>query len=119
MSRRIAAMTLAVVALLAGCGSSSKKSTATTTTAAASGPAPAATVTLKNIAFEPKSVSIKTGDTVEWKWDDGAIAHNVVGPDFKSPTQTKGTFRHTFTSAGSVKFDCTLHPGMSGTVEVS
>jgi plastocyanin len=118
MSRRVIATALVAVALLAGCGSSSKKS-ATTTTTAAAGPPPAATVVLKNIAFDPKSVSIKTGDTVEWKWDDGAIAHNVVGPGFKSPTQTKGTFRHTFTSAGSVKYECTLHPGMTATVEVS
>ena len=74
---------------------------------------------LKSIAFNPKDVSVKVGDTVEWKWDDGAIDHNVVGPGFKSSTQSKGTFRHTFTAAGTVKYECTLHPGMTGTIEVS
>jgi plastocyanin len=118
MRLRVAVAVMAVVALVAGCGSSSKKS-ATTTSTTTAGPPPAATVVLKNIAFDPKSVSIKTGDAVEWRWDDGSIAHNVVGPDFKSAVQTKGTFRHTFTTAGSVKYECTLHPGMTGTVDVS
>jgi plastocyanin len=110
-------MLVAVFVVLTGCGSSKKSATTTPTTAA--GPPPAATVVLKGIAFNPKSVSIKTGDTVEWTWDDGAIAHNVVGPDFKSPVQSKGTFRHTFTAAGTVSYQCTLHPGMTGTVAVT
>ena len=118
MSRRIAAAAMVAVALLAGCGSSSKKTAATTSTAPA-GPPPAALIELKNIAFTPKAVSVKTGDTVEWKFEDGAIAHNVSGPDFKSPVQSKGTFSHTFTTAGSVAYQCTLHPGMSGTIDVS
>ena len=108
----------AVVAVaLAGCGSSSKKSAAPTTTAG--GPPPAATIVLKNIAFNPKDVSIKVGDTVEWQWDDGAVQHNVSGPGFKSEVLSKGTFRHTFSTPGQVKFECTLHPGMTGTLEVS
>lgn len=118
MSRRMMAAALLAVALLAGCGSSSKKS-ATTTSTTEAGPPPAATVALKSISFAPKSVSVKVGESVEWDWEDGAIAHNVVGPDFKSSTQSKGTFRHTFTAAGEVKYQCTLHPGMEGTVEVS
>ena len=117
MIRRLLAAAVVAVAL-AGCGSSSKKSASPTTTSTA-GPPAAATVVLKNVAFDPKSVNVKVGDTVEWKWDDGAVAHNVSGPDFKSSVQTKGTFRHTFDAPGEVKFECTLHPGMTGTVEVS
>lgn len=117
MTRRMLAAVLVAVAL-AGCGSSSKKSASATTTTQA-GPAPAATITLKNISFNPKDVSVKVGDTVEWKWDDGAVAHNVQGPDFKSSVLTKGTYRHTFTAAGQVRFECTLHPGMTGTVTVA
>lgn len=116
IKRILAAAALAVA--LAGCGSSSKKSASATTTPQA-GPPPAATIVLKNISFNPKDVTVKVGDTVEWKFDDGAVAHNVSGPDFKSSVQTSGTFRHTFTAAGQVKFECTLHPGMTGTVEVS
>ncbi|MBV9666228.1 MAG: biphenyl 2,3-dioxygenase [Actinobacteria bacterium] len=116
MSKRILATVIVAVAL-AGCGSSSKKSASPTTTAG--GPPAAATIVLKNISFNPKDVSVKVGDTVEWKWDDGAVAHNVSGPDFKSSVQTKGTFRHTFAAPGEVKFECTLHPGMTGTVHVA
>ena len=117
MMKRILAAAVVAVAL-AGCGSSSKKSAAPTTTTEAGAPA-AATIELKNIAFNPKDVTIKVGDTVEWKWNDGAVQHNVSGPDFKSEVQTKGTYRHTFSAPGQVKFECTLHPGMTGTVEVS
>jgi plastocyanin len=117
MKRILAAAIVAVA--LAGCGSSSKKSAAATTTTSAGGPPPAATIVLKNISFNPKDVTIKVGDTVEWRWDDGAVQHNVSGPDFKSSVQTSGTYRHTFSAAGQVKFECTLHPGMAGTVEVS
>jgi plastocyanin len=118
MIRRMLAAALVAVAL-AGCGSSSKKSASATTQTTASGAPAAATIELKNIAFNPKDVTVKVGDTVEWKWDDGAVAHNVSGPDFKSPVQTSGTYRHTFSAAGQVKFECTLHPGMTGTIEVS
>jgi len=118
MIKRILATAVVAVAL-AGCGSSSKKSASATTPTTASGAPAAATIELKNIAFNPKDVTVKVGDTVEWKWDDGAVAHNVSGPDFKSEVLTKGTFRHTFSAPGQVKFECTLHPGMTGTVEVS
>ena len=118
MMKRILATAIVAVAL-AGCGSSSKKSASATTQTTANGAPAAATIVLKNIAFNPKDVTIKVGDTVEWKWNDGAVQHNVSGPDFKSQVQNKGTYRHTFTAPGEVKYECTLHPGMTGTVEVS
>lgn len=118
MMQRILAVAIVAVAL-AGCGSSSKKSASTTTQATAAAAPAAATIVLKNIAFNPKDVTVKVGDTVEWKWDDGAVQHNVSGPDFKSSVQSSGTYRHTFSAPGQVKFECTLHPGMTGTVEVS
>lgn len=78
-----------------------------------------ATVTLKNIAFKPKVVTIARGGTVTWVWRDGNIPHNVKGPGFKSKTQSKGTYRHTFKRKGTFTVVCTLHlPGMKMKVKV-
>jgi plastocyanin len=30
-----------------------------------------------------------------------------------------GTFRHRFTQPGTAKYRCTLHPNMTGTIEVT
>jgi plastocyanin len=69
-------------------------------------------------AFKPKTIEVAVGDTVTWDFRGGA-AHNVVGDGFKSDTLGKGnTFEHTFNSAGSFGYVCTLHAGMTGTVEV-
>ena len=69
-------------------------------------------------AFKPGTIEVSVGDTVTWVWK-GAVKHNVRGPGFDGPTQKSGTFEHTFNSAGSFKYVCTIHPGMKGTVKVS
>jgi len=71
-------------------------------------------------AFEPKTITIAVGDTVTWDFK-GSAQHNVIGDNnaFKSKTMGKGsTFTHTFNSAGTYDYVCTLHTGMTGTVEV-
>jgi len=78
-----------------------------------------ATVVLKDISFKPKSVTVEAGGTVEWKWEDGSIPHNVTFADFNSGTQTSGTFSHVFPTAGTYTFSCTIHPTMKGTVTVT
>jgi plastocyanin len=90
-----------------------------TTPGAPAPPAPAtASVTLANKAFSPSSVTIKVGGTVTWTNNDGS--HNVTasGGAFKSPTFATGTFKFTFTKAGTYPYSCTLHGGMNGTVIV-
>lgn len=67
--------------------------------------------------FEPSTIEIQPGDTVTWDFQ-GAVQHNVVGEDFESEIKRSGTFEHTFNSAGSYDYRCTLHPGMNGTVQV-
>ena len=69
--------------------------------------------------FDPETVDVSVGDTVTWDFKGGAV-HNVVGDGFKSANLGKGkTFEHEFNSAGTYDYQCTLHPGMNGTVEVS
>jgi plastocyanin len=99
-----------LLALAPACGSSSSSKTSSTV------PANAAVVDVKNVAFNPETVTIKAGHTVAWKFDDGSVAHNVSGEGFRSPDRTSGIFSHTFSKAGDYKYDCTIHAGMNGEV---
>jgi plastocyanin len=121
-------------ALVAGCGSSSSSSSnssssstpaaapATSTPAAAPAAGAAVAVSMKNIQFAPKSVTAKVGQTVKWTNDD-SVDHNVTatsGETFKSSTFGQGaTYSHKLTKAGTIKYVCTIHPGMEGTIIVT
>jgi plastocyanin len=119
MRRLSSILLVAVLALAVGaCGDDSKDGgSASNTTEASSGGAPAATVSIKDLKFNPDEVSVSAGDTVEWKWDENVL-HNVSGDGFKSDNESGGTFEHTFSKAGTYDYQCTLHSGMKGTVEV-
>jgi plastocyanin len=69
--------------------------------------------------FKAKTVRIKKGTTVTWKWV-GSDSHNVVGSNFHSKLQNKGTYKHKFSKKGTFRYVCTLHKnkGMTGTVIV-
>jgi plastocyanin len=129
--RRIGLLVFAVVALAAaGCGSSNNSSTATSSTApassttsgAAAGSGGAVAIKMQNIAFDPKSVSVKVGQKVTWTNDD-TVTHNVTatsGATFKSSDFNQGgTFSFTPTKAGTIKYVCTIHPGMDATLTVT
>lgn len=112
-------------ALVAGCGSDDDDSGGGG--AAASTPADTASgggvaVKIKDIKFDPKSVTVKVGQTITWANEDG-IAHNVTaeeGADFKSDNLNKGdTFEFTPEAAGTIKYVCTIHPGQDGSITVT
>jgi plastocyanin len=105
-----------LIMLLGACGSSS-----TTKPQQAEAP-PAnlgATVTLKNIVFIPTTVTIRAGQAVWWKWDDGSVPHNVTADTFQSLTQEHGSYARTFDAAGTFQYKCTIHSGMTGKVIVT
>jgi plastocyanin len=88
--------------------------------------APAATsgggeVTMKDIKFNPSTVDVKVGDTVTWTNDD-TVGHDVTSDTFKSGSAGDigggATFKHKFDKAGTFKYQCTVHPGMTGEVVV-
>jgi plastocyanin len=76
---------------------------------------------MKNLKFDPEEQAVKVGQTVTWI-NNESIPHNVVaeeGADFESDTFGKdGTFEYKPTKAGTIKYVCTLHPGMDGTLSV-
>lgn len=75
------------------------------------------TVAVIDNEFQPVDLSVSAGDTVTWEWQ-GNIPHNVKGDGFESEIQDEGTFNHTFDSAGEYAYECTVHPGMEGTITV-
>ena len=126
--RRILVALCAVLALalgLAACGGSSGGgSTSASTSAPSSSGASGGGVTIKmqNIQFSPKDTTVKVGDKVTWTNDDNTD-HNVTaesGADFKSKDFGNGaTFEFTPDKAGTIKYVCTIHPGMTATLNVT
>jgi plastocyanin len=93
-----------------------------TTHVAVGGPPPG------GFTFEPDSVTINAGDTVQWDWAGGT--HTVTSGDpgtcapsagFDSGIQSSGTFSHTFPTPGTYTYICELHcgTGMTGQVIVN
>ncbi len=73
-------------------------------------------------AFQPKTISVKKGDTVEWDWTDQSVAHTVTAEDgsFDSGLCNAGNkFFVTFSNSGTFAYHCTIHAQMTGTVTVS
>jgi plastocyanin len=121
--RRVPVVRPLVLAVLAGllalalstCGSGA---------AAQAPPAPAdniggPTVTIQDLTYTPKTLTVQAGATVTWVWRDRAIAHDVKGDGFKSKVMAEGTFSHRFTQPGTHAYVCTLHPNMTGTIGVT
>jgi plastocyanin len=119
VGRRLVLVALAGLLALAlsACGSSGATTTGDTPAAADTNGGP--TVTIKDLAYTPQTLTVAAGATVTWVWQDGAIAHDVKGPGFKSRVMAEGTFRHRFTQPGTYDYLCTLHPNMTGTIEVN
>jgi plastocyanin len=117
----------AVLVLLTACGSGSGDSGATAsappTASTSSGPGTASTgstVEINNFMFTPKTLTVPAGATVTWKFDD-STQHTVTADDNSFTSQVLGsgqTYTHTFTSAGTVNYHCSIHTFMTGTIVV-
>jgi plastocyanin len=84
-------------------------------------------VSMKNIQFDPKDITVKAGETITFT-NDEAVAHDVhktsgPGEDFASgPTagmQEGDTFELTLDKPGKYEYVCDVHaPGMAGSITV-
>lgn len=112
MTRLLPVLLAAVALTAAGCGSSSSSSSSSK---------PGTQVHMQNIAFSPQTLTVKVGKTVKWTNDD-TVAHDVVadsGASFRSKDlRLGGTYSYTPTKTGTIKYECTLHPGMEGVLNV-
>ena len=80
----------------------------------------AGSVSIKDFSFGPSSITVHVGDTVSW---------SNAGPSEHTATASNGSFdtgilkkgqsgSHTFNTAGSFSYICSVHPFMKGTVVV-
>ena len=90
------------------------------------GLAPSALALVANVSigdnfFSPGSTNINVGDQVKWTWI-GSILHSTTSNSglWDSGTHAGGlfTFSHTFSSAGSFPYHCTIHAFMVASVTV-
>lgn len=92
-------------------------------------------VTIEDFAFAPKTLSVDVGSTVLWTNADD-ILHTVTSgrgqkqgvpgvtedkdarPDgtFDRELELDDTFEFTFDEAGTYRYFCAIHPGMTGVV---
>jgi plastocyanin len=70
--------------------------------------------------FEPASIAVSVGDTVNWVWQVGSLAHNIVPDDGNAPATSGAptaypkflSFR--FMIPGEYSYHCTVHGGPGG-----
>jgi plastocyanin len=107
-------MLVSIVALLAaGCGGDGGGS--------ATALKPGDVISMQNLRYKPDHVQVPVGQKITWRNDD-SVGHDVKadsGASFASETFAKDkTFSWTPDKTGTIKYVCTLHPGMDGTIDV-
>ncbi len=129
MKKLAGALTAAAVGigLTAGTGEAMPSGVGAATTA--SSKRAAKKVTVSNDFYTPILVKVAKGGNVKWIWQNASDGHNVTlhkaprgvkKSQFRSPTQTSGTFTRKLAKPGTYKFHCTIHPLlMNMTVKVS
>jgi len=107
--------------MAAGCSSSqTPPATAAPTSSVAGGN----TIAIKNFAFDPSSLTVKSGTVVKWINQDGA-SHAIVSDTgstvaFSSdPLSSGASYSFTFTHPGTYSYHCSIHPSMKGTIIVT
>ena len=82
--------------------------------------APEARVEISHFTFQPALITVAAGDTVIWVNDD-AEEHTVTALDrsyTSAGLEPAETFAHRFTTPGTYRYFCALHPHMTATVVV-
>ena len=76
-------------------------------------------VKISNFTFNPPQLTVKAGTTVTWTNDDD-IPHTIVSPPSirSKALDSDDKFSFTFTTPGTYKYFCGLHPHMTGTIVV-
>ena len=115
-------LVLAMIAFVACSGSAGSAAPSAATSQAPAAPAGGSTaVDIKDFAFSPASNSVPTGSKVTWTNSD-TTAHTVTFDDGSADSGNLApgsTFDHTFATAGTFAYHCTIHSQMHGTVTVT
>lgn len=120
MIRRLTAGSVALLAL-AACGTADPPSPSADRAASPSTTAVAVDIVdVRNFSYEPGVITVAPGTTVTWRFHDQP-RHDVAATDraFASELLTAGQeYTHTFPTAGTYDYLCTVHQYMTGTVIV-
>ena len=117
--RRLTTFLASAALVVAGCGSDDEPASDADRGEAVSGQQ----VEMKDIAYQPETIRVRTGETITWINRD-SVQHDVVnvkeGEEPKSDLFNEGqTYEFTPTEAGTIEYFCTVHPNMKGSVEVT
>lgn len=77
-------------------------------------------VLISGFKFQPDNLTVKVGETVEWKNADN-VPHTVTadGKEFDSGSIRPGaSWKFVATKAGTYNYICTLHPNMKAKLTV-
>ena len=85
-------------------------------------PVSTSSVSIKNMAFDPISISVSSGSVVTWTNND-TTSHQIITDgnltDLESGVLDPGaTYSFTFNQAGTFLYHCNIHPSMKGQVTV-
>ena len=116
MLRPTLPLLLCAAAISVGCGSDDEGS------AAPAAPAGENQVGMKDLKFVPAAITVKAGDTITWT-NQESVPHNVVNAEEGEQPKSElfnegGTYEFTPKEPGEIKYVCTIHPGMEGTITV-
>lgn len=102
-----------IVLIGAGCNYSTKSTTDNENTSQTTN-----SISIKNLAFAPSTITITPGTEVTWTNND-ALAHDIKADTFSSDILKPGEkYSYTFSKAGTFTYICSIHPNMSGTIIV-
>jgi plastocyanin len=77
---------------------------------------------IDNFAFNPKSLTVRAGQTVTWTNHDD-VPHRIQSANDKFPPSsvldTRALYTVPLTTAGEYPYFCSLHPKMIGTISVT
>ena len=111
---------LILACMSAGCSSYQTSSAPASPPASPGG---GTTITMKNFAFDPSTLTVKTGSVVTWVNQD-ATPHTIVSdtgslvPFSSAPLPPGASYNFTFTMPGTYTYHCSIHPSMTGTIVV-
>lgn len=76
-------------------------------------------IQMRGNSFTPRAITITVGDTVVWRNAD-IVRHNAVRPETFDSGDLRGgeTFRWVAADTGEVRYRCTIHQRMRGTLNV-
>ncbi len=80
-------------------------------------------ISIADMAFSPKEITVKKGTKVTWTNSDG-VNHDVretdgkTGPNSQALSQGQ-SYSFTYNETGTFKYFCSIHPEMTGTVTVT